>query len=653
MTEGTAPPSKTRSLSRRIRDNLALYPAAVAVGVYAIVAIAAVLVAYVSIFTIFQRYDDEGTLLVTLDAFVHGDALYRDIYSAYGPFYYELFGGLFALTGQAITTDASRSIVIVIWVGTSLLFGLAAHRLTGRLALGVTAMISAFAALNVLVNEPMHPQVLCVLLLGTFVLLAVGEPSRRIGWVGGACGALLAGLLLTKVNLGVFAVAAIVLAATLTVGPLYRRGWLRLLVIAAFLAMPVFITARDLNLVWVRELLILELLSMSAVLVAALSLRPERGDREGTLIRWLLAALVGFVVAFVVILAIIVITGPSPSDVYDGVVGQAFRIRDLLVLPFPFPTAGLSWGIVAVALAALATRLRGRETAPALWLGLLRAAAGLMILFTVATVAPLGVNISAANPDTWAMVLAWVAAIPLLPRESSHKRFLRVLLPALAVAEALQVYPVAGSQTGIAAVAFVPVGALCLADAVSELRAWSVARGAAMQERLSAVVAVAAVAVASVFALNSMVLPGISTALVYHDQEKLPFAGADLMRLPADEVETYAGLVSLLKQYRCTTFVGYPSVNSLYLWSGLKAPPPQIPNAWMLAFDRDRQQRVVDELRASPRPCAIRSDAQAAPYLHSEAPPDLPLIHYVLNDFTPVAEIGEFQFMLPTERAAD
>ena len=88
-------------------------------------------------------------------------------------------------------------------------------------------MIAAFAALCVLASEPMHPQGLCVLLLGAFVLLAVIGPGRRVGWAGGACGALLAALVLTKVNLGVFAVAAVVLAAVLTVEPLDRRRWLR------------------------------------------------------------------------------------------------------------------------------------------------------------------------------------------------------------------------------------------------------------------------------------------------------------------------------------------------------------------------------------------------------------------------------------------
>jgi hypothetical protein len=648
VTRATAPPPNTPSLSRRIRDAAAANPAAVAIAVYAIVAMAAMVAAYLAIFTIFQPYDDEGTVLAALRAFAHGETLYRDVYSSYGPFYFELFGGFFSFTGQAVTTDAGRTIVILLWVGTSLLFGLTAQRLTGLLSLGVTAMISAFAALYVLVNEPMHPQGLCVLLLGVFVLLAVTEPRRRPGWAGAAAGTVLAALLLTKVNVGIFAIAAVVLAAVCTVGVFHRQRWLRLLVGAAFLIMPLLILARDLNLAWVRELLILVVLSIVALLIAARPLRPESGTDDSSLVRWLLGALGAFAVGFVVILAIVLITGPTPADVYNGIVTQAIKVRDLLVLQFLFPPAALDWGIASVGAAALTVRLRGAAGAsPSLWSGLLRAAAGVAILLAVAHIAPFGLNPSTGNPDTLPLVLAWVAAIPVAATESPHRRFLRVMLPALAIAEVLQVYPVAGSQTGIAAVTFVPVGALCLADALSDLRSWAAARGGLAPARLGAVVGVSGVALAAIFALNSIVLPGASNAYVYRDNPKLDLPGATLMRLPAAEVETYTTLVDLLHRYHCTTFIGYPSINSLYLWSGLEAPPPQIPNAWMDALDRAQQQRLVDEFRASPRPCAIRSEERASGYLHGEPPPNLPLVNYVLHDFSPVAEVADFQFLLP------
>lgn len=655
MIDDPAPPSKRFSLWRRIGDTVATHPAPAAIALYAVAAIAATVVAYFGIFSEFAPYDDEGTLLVTLKAFVHGDALYRDIWSVYGPFYYELFGGLFGLTGQAVTTDASRTIVIVIWVAASLLFGLAAQRLTGRLALGITGMIAAFSTLTVLANEPMHPQGLCVLLLGAFALLVASGPRRRITLTGGAAGALLAALILTKVNLGIFAVAAVVVAAAITVEPLHRRRWLRWLVIAAFLAMPLFVLDRDLRLSWVRELLLLEVLAATAVLVASHPIWPARGEADGGMLRWVRGAVTGFVLAFLAIVFVILLTGPSPADVYDGMVKDALGIRDILEAAFPFPPgATLDWAIAAVAAAALASRLclTSRGDRPSIWPGLLRAGAGLVILLSVAHIVPVALNPSATNPVVVPMLLVWVAAIP--PRglgEPPYGRFLRVLLPMLAIAETLQVYPVPGSQLGIAAVSFVPVGALCLGDAAVELHAWSEAKGVPTLRNFGLSVGVASVAVPALFALNAIVLPGASNAVLYGEQEKLGLPGSELMRLPASSVETYTGLVDLLHRNSCSTFVGYPNVNSLYLWSGLEAPAPQIPNAWMYGLDRSQQQRVVDELRASTRPCAIKNEELAAPYLHGLPPPDAPLVNYVLDDFRPVAKVGPFEFMLPKASA--
>jgi hypothetical protein len=627
-------------------------PAVRAIGLYALVAMGAAVAAYYAIFTQFAPYDDEGTLLVTLKAFAHGGTLYSDIYSPYGPFYYEVFGGLLSLSGFSVTTDLSRETVIVLWVATSLLYGLAAQRLTGRLALGVTAMIVAFGSLFALANEPMHPQVLCVVLLGAFTLLAVAGPTRRLAWAGAAAGALLAALTLTKLNLGAFAIAAVVLAAVLTVEPLQRRRWLRWPVIAALLLLPVALTARDFSLEWARNLMALVVLAMAAVVIAAWSARPRGGAGDRDALRWLVAAVAGFAAASAAIVLAIVLNGSSPADIYEGMVTEAMRVHDVNLTAFPQPAAAVDWALAAVAAAALCVRLRSdREGPPSVWPGLLRAAAGVTIWLTVARVSPLAINPSPANPDSLAIVLAWVAALaPAGAVEPAYKRFLRVMLPALAVAETLQVYPVAGSQMSIAAVTFVPVGALCLADALVSLRAWNVAGGARALERLGIVTGVLAVALAGLFALDAIARPAINNAVVYHEREALPFAGAGQLRLAPEETETYARLVELLHQHRCTDFIGYPNIDSLYIWSGIDAPPPQAPGAWVNALDSERQQRIVNELRASPRPCLIRSDSRVELWLRGAPPPNRPLARYVLEGFRPVEQVGEFEFMLPVAK---
>lgn len=655
MSEGTSAPQKSPNLWRRIKQTAAENPVATAIALYAITAIAAILAAYVGIFSIFAPYDDEGTLLITLKAFVHGDALYKEIWSVYGPFYYELFGAFFKVTGLSITTDASRTIVLIIWVGASLLFGVTAQRLTGRLSLGLTAMIAAFADLTVLANEPMHPQGLAVLLLSAFALCAVSGLGKRVGWSGAACGALLAALLMTKVNLGIFAIAATVVAIAVTVGPIHRRGRLRWILIVLFLAMPTAVMDRDLKQGWVRELLLIEFFAAAAVLVAARTIRPVADEDDGGTFRWVLNAVAGFVVALVAILLIVIITGPSPSEVYEGVVTDALEIRNVLSSAFPFPAGtSIDWAIAAVAASTVVSRLRlsRGEGLPGIWSGVLRAVAGLAILLSVAHIVPVALNPSSASPVLIPMLLVWVVAIPPVGlTETPYKRLLRVLLPMVAIAETLQVYPVPGSQIGIAAASFVTIGALCLGDAVNELRAWSAARGVSTLQNFGATVAVVAVALPATFGLNAIVLPGASGAVNYHELPKLELPGAELMHLDAPQVEEYSDLVALLHEHDCSTFVGWPSVNSLYLWSGLEAPRPTIPNGWFYAMTEAQQQMAVEELRASPRPCAIVDEELAAPYLHGEPPPSTALVHYVRKNFKPITVVGQSTFELPKPSA--
>jgi len=246
------------------------------------------------------------------------------------------------------------------------------------------------------------------------------------------------------------------------------------------------------------------------------------------------------------------------------------------------------------------------------------------------------------------VVLAWIATIPPAGAvESAQKRFIRVLLPALAVAEVLQVYPVAGSQMRIAAVMFVAVGGICLTDALNSLRAWSAARGAASLERFGAIATVAIVALGVKFAADGLVLPTITKGLVYGEEKALPFPGATSLRLPPAEAESYERMVTLLHRNRCTSFIGFANVDSLYLWSQIDPPRPSAPSAWMLALDEHEQQRILRQLRATPRPCVYVNEAVAGAWLAGRPRPETPLVRYIFDDFEVVEQTGAFEFMLP------
>jgi hypothetical protein len=638
----SSPPAARKPLWRETVDD----PTVRAIALYATIALGAIFAAYMAIFTTFVDYDDEGTLLVSLNAFVHGDALYKDVFSPYGPFFYEFFGGIFSL-GLHVNTDTSRLVVIVIWVVTSFLIGLACQRLTGRLALGGAGMIVAFAALYALFPEPMHPHGLLVLLLGGFVLALVYGPGRRIALAGALAGALLGAALMTKINFGGYAIAGVVLAAALTWEPLSRRPWLRWPVILAFLAMPAVVTFSDLRESWVRSFVTMEVLGSVAIVAAAWALLPARGERQVELGRWLAAALGGCLAAIVAVLAAIMLLGTSPSDLYDGMIVQALNVRNVAKGPFPTPDQAVYWGVAAVAAAVLTVKLRAADVGrPALWPGLLRGLAGLTMWLTISHASPFGLNPS-TNPDILPLLLSWVAVVPPAgPLESPYKRFMRVALAAIAVAGVLGAYPVPGAQVGVASLMFAPVGALCIADALSSLRAWSAARGELDLQRFGSIVAVAGVALVGMLAWGQIVLPAASDTVAYEESTALPFAGAGDVHLLPEQVDEYVQAVDFIKR-NCSTFIGYPNIDSLYLWSGITPPKPSAPGAWVAALDDEGQARILAQLRASPRPCVLRNEKVAGMWLASTEPPDTPLAHYIDEGFETVEEAGQFQLELP------
>ena len=614
-----------------------------AVIVYGALVVACAVAAYYALFSQFAVYDDEGTLLTTLSAFAKGHTLYDQIYTPYGPFYYEVFGGFFALTGKSVSTDASRLIVVAVWTSLSLLFGLAAHRITGRLALGAAGMALAFAALQALTNEPMHPVGLSLVLISALTLVVVTTPTRAPVWGGLAGGAIAGALLLTKVNLGVFVIAAGVLAAVFTVPALRRRTWIWAPIALAYLAMPLILMGSDFGYEATRAFIVVATAGSVALVIAGYGeSQPLVAVPEVE--RWLRWAVAGLIGAIVLIVAVILATGTSVSALWQDTVVQALRQSDIFTLPIKFPASAPVWAIGSVFAAAAAVRLRLAGLSGSAWGAVGRLAAGLTIWMSVFRLPPF----DGGSPIWLGMSLAWVAALD--PADGVRRPRLalaRLLLPAMAVALTLQAYPVAGTQVSAALVTFVAVGAICIADGWSVLEARAAGRDPAASIRLPVVATMAAAALAVAFIWSGVINYGLAAAKHYRDEPAMPIGGAMRLHVPADQLNTYVQLAQLIRGTHCTALVGLPSANSLYLWTFMDPPLPTLPGAWMTQLDNKLQQQVVDEVRRSPRPCAIRNDALLGFWTKGKAPPNSPLVRYIENGFAPTHSIGGYQFLRP------
>ena len=72
-------------------------------GIGALALLAAPLVFH-AFYTTFQEYDDEGYLLISLRDYARGGILYDEVYSQYGPAYFQLVTPLFRVAGLSSPT---------------------------------------------------------------------------------------------------------------------------------------------------------------------------------------------------------------------------------------------------------------------------------------------------------------------------------------------------------------------------------------------------------------------------------------------------------------------------------------------------------------------------------------------------------------------
>lgn len=619
-------------------------------ALYSLLVVICVCGGYWYMFSRFSPYDDEGFFDYTLKLFTDGHPMYTAVFSDYGPFYYLIFRGLFTITGRTVTMDAGRLIQLAVWIASSAGLGVAAHRLTGRLTLGVTALAASFALMTTLAAEPMHAEALiCLMLTASMLVIAFGMQAAPRGSIA-LLGVLAAFLLLTKINVGGYAIVAIVFAGVMAGRSLRRHTSVRALTAAAFVLVGPAVMVRTLNTQWTLTYACLAVLSALALVFVATP-TAESGSADESR-RWPVWFLSGFTVASGVVLAILFILGSSPLALFNQVVLVPSHQATALTIPAPLGGKVIWWGLVAVVIA-WSLRQAGRTQAsnavplPNVASGLLRGFAGLAILLSLVDQFPFAISPTA--PFGLAMPLAWVAALP-SARDSAgpRARLIRLLIPSMAILQALLAYPVAGSQMALGSILLVLCGVICLDDAATELLACSRRHGARGGFAASTVSGLLlALSIGAVFQLIIQPVQGHRDD--YRAGTTLAIAGATHVRLPAPTAAVYNQIVALVRTH-CRTLATLPGMYSFNIWSRLPAPSPLTGQPFWHLLDDRQQQQVLTAARRSPGLCLIRNDAVAASYQHGGAPPVVPLVAFYDDDFTVLARIGPYA--VETRRAA-
>ena len=564
-------------------------------------------IGYVSMFSVFRAYDDEGSFLITLRDYLSGHPLLTPNNSYYGPFYYEVTGGLFKLLGLAPTNDSGRFVTLAIWLIASVLGAIVAYRLTHSLWLSLVAQLVTFSLLATLSLEPMATYGLISLLLLGLALAATFTGTRPRA-AATAIGALVGALCMVKINVGAFAVLAVVFAWTCGLPPAWRR--FAAPAMAGAITLVPFDLMRDLlSRGWVLDFALLTGLSAAAAgIVGMATPQPRQSPRAG----WLI---VGGGATMAASLAVALAGGTHPADIWNGLVVSAFRFPQLFTWPVNINPVADVWAALSLIACIALLRARATRRIP----DLARVAVGLFIL--------LSVLLLPSSVFLLGLPLAWIAAVRLGDQPVSYPR---LLLPALAVLESLQAYPVAGTQLSIAALLMIPVGAIVLGDGIAGLGT----RGA-----------VRIAPAALLFATVVLALQGFIAGSQFAAGSPSGLPGAESVRMPLQQAAQLRQLVAAIDR-NCSSFITFPGMNSLYVWTGQEPPTDLRYGVWWLTPNTADQQSMVTQLSARSRLCVVKNQSIIDFWAQGRPVPRQPVVDFIEQNFTDGGVYGDYQLLV-------
>jgi hypothetical protein len=596
------------------------------IAVYAALLVVLAIYGYWRIFSTWATFDDEGFFVYSLKTFLAGHHLYGSTYSEYGPFYYGLFGVFFKLAGLSVSDDTGRFITIFCWLASSVCIGLTAHRFTKSLWIGLFALVASYLLMTTFTEGPMHPEILVALLtalLGATVLLAVPR-FDRLG--PSLVGFLVAGMALTKINVGVYLVVAIAFAYLLVDPPrLFQRLWLRVVVTAVFVLLGLILMRSELDVAEERNYALCYGLSAAALALAAWPRSGSRtGNRGAEQIAW---AALGFGVCTCVTLAVAFVFGMNAHAWIVQTIVTPLHQGKFLNGYVPVSDVQLALGLIG---AIMARRVNvGSATVDRIpWApGVARLIVGLVILAAAAAVFPFS---RAGYPYQGGWAFVWIIACP--PASVRHEeRLARVMLAALAISQSLLGYPVPGSQVPLGDLLFVLCGGVALGDAITSLRGWGV-RLPAIGGRRTGAITTAAIALAALAAyqdrIGSQLSMGKRTFSVY--SAPIKGIGASDIRIAQPWLGGINSVIAKVRDEHCKYLMEIPGIYSMNLWTGLKTPDPLTGEQpyWEVLSAQQRQQ-VLEAARAASGLCVIRNHSDLEFYMRGRALPKDALMNYL------------------------
>jgi hypothetical protein len=477
----------------------------------------------------------------------------------------------------------------------------------------------------VLAQEPGHPQqlVLALMMLGCCASAFPG----RFGYL--LLGAVGAGLVFTKINVGIFFMVAafFLLVCGLPAGPLRKAGTV-LLAVYAF-AFPPLLMHRHL-MTWAGGLCAIAVLSSSTVflvgLFACVPAEPrERGFRYVTL---------GAVSGSLLILAAVSLQGMSLGTLVDGVLRQPMRLPDVFHIVYPVSAVDLLLAALGAAVSGWLYRMRTGLAAYGFWLGVVRCGLALFVMWLLR---------SQYTPSLFFLTLLPLVLIPPAGRVWTYSDYgPRLFVAGLSAAQLLQIYPVAGSQIAIAMAPSLLWAFLCLHDGMCGMAAPAI-KLPGWTANLSIQEAILGGLMVVYTALHLIRIEHLRSGYPYPPSS---LSGTSSLHLAPDEEKRYELLVDNIRAH-CDLLFTMPGMGSLNLWSGVPTPNGMNLTAWMEGIDPKDQERILEILKKTPRACAVYNPEIEKMWGPSEdGLMRLPLARYIIMEMPVVYSADSYELRI-------
>jgi hypothetical protein len=598
---------------------------------------------FIASFNEVQIFDDQGTLMIGFRDLLNNYIPYRESFLLYGPFYYVTITPLFDLLQIPLNHDWVRMVSSFFWVASSVVLGALMFELSRSMRAGAFAFFVSLFLLKGMLHSPMHPQELSFLMIAVLfhLLLKIERDPKPVALM--VAGAIVGGLLLTKINLAAFVALPLMLGLLRGSPGHFTLRIVHALVLCAGVAMPIVLMKPLLHFPWAYDYCLLALATISAALLVWCT-NPV--SRIFVFRHWVYC-FSGFTVVVVATVVAMMTKGVTATELLDAVIFEPQgRIHTWYGLPEiqNWALIGSAISLVLASSYAIGRAIHGTQEIANISVSYVKIVIGFLgvsLIFFKLFIGDEG-SLVIGSIFQGLVPFSWLFIVPV---GEKRQQLARQMLGLFAAFMILYAFPVPWGQSVLAAVWAIILLPLLFQDFCALQRPRREVRWLnlgypsippwAWRRIVTGVVGGSLAAI--------LVVQTASNFTVRRDLEPLGLPGSSLLRTDPLQASDYRWAVGKLA--KCQAFYMFPGLSSFYFWTNQNAPTGLNTNNPLGLLSEAQQAMVVSDLDKYKELCVLYIPALLLAFDRGQIANNPPLLHYIKENFVEVESQGIFHLL--------